>query len=80
VSESDQHPIAQLVGDRAVDPIVVAFLDRLRFLKAATHILQELLALCHRLGDRRDTSLTGLVGPDGGGFMAVDDAEWSVVQ
>jgi hypothetical protein len=50
-----------------VELVVVAFLARLRLLKAVAHILQELLALRHRLGDCRDACLTGFVGPDGGG-------------
>ena len=80
LTESKQRPIADLIGDLAVRPVVVALLVCLCLLQTVADVLQEFLALLHALGNSRHPGVPGLIRPDGRRITPVDHTERSIPQ
>jgi hypothetical protein len=80
VAETQPNPIAHDVGDGMMALVVVPLGDCLGLLQAVAHISQQLVVVCHVLGDDSDSSFTWLIRADGGGFTPVDDLERSVLE
>jgi hypothetical protein len=80
LAQSEPDPIAHLVSDIPVMPVVVTLVDGLGLLKAEADVSEELISFRHVLGDRSDPCLAGLIGADGGWVTAVDHPEWYVTE
>jgi hypothetical protein len=78
--EPKKSPDAFLVGYRAVMLVVVFLLYCLRLFESVPDIVEEGRTIFHLLGDSHHTSLTGLVGADGGRVTSVDHPEWCLVE
>jgi hypothetical protein len=78
--QAKEHPIADLVSDLAVSPILVALLERLSLQQPGADVLQELRAFLHGPGHRSHPRLAHLIRPNGWRVAAVDDAEWRLPQ
>ena len=80
LTESKQRPIADLIGDLAVRPVVVALLVCLCLLQTVVDVFHEFLALLHALGNSRHPGVPKFIGPDGRRIMPVDHTERSIPQ
>jgi hypothetical protein len=79
LTEAQERAIADLVRHQPMEPVIVALLHRMRLLQAIADFNDESLTIFHLLGHNCNTSLTGLIGLDGGRVAAVDHPERRLV-
>jgi hypothetical protein len=80
LTEPKKSLVALLVGHLAVMLVVVFLLYCLCLFESVPDIVEDGRTIFHLLGDSRHTSLTGLVGADGGRVASVDHPEWCLVE
>jgi hypothetical protein len=80
LAQSEPDPIAHLISDIPVMPVIVTLVDGLGLLEVEADVIEELISFCHVLGDRRDPCFVGLIGADRGWVTAVDYLERCVVE
>jgi hypothetical protein len=73
--KAKQDPVANLVGNIAMETVVVVLLQGLGLLESVANILQELRAFLHRAGHRRHSGVTMRIGAQGWMNAPVDDTE-----
>jgi hypothetical protein len=72
VSEAEQYPVTDDVGDLTVFLVVVALLDILCLLQPKPYISQEFFSFFHRLGHRCHASVPRFIGPNGRRIPPID--------
>jgi hypothetical protein len=80
LAQSKPDPIAHLVSEIPMMPVVVTLVDSPGLLVAEVDVSEEIVSFCHVMGDRLDPWFLGLIGTDGGWVTTVDHPERCVTE